>query len=90
MASKTILSFLIFCSLFFYCRQFSDAIRNKLFNMSLDLTSLNIQRGRDHGLPSYTEWRKWCKLPAPVNNDDWASMTYIKRRPRRELERIYK
>lgn len=38
----------------------------------LDLVSLNIQRGRDHGLPSYTEWRKFCKLP-PV--DTWEEMS---------------
>ncbi|XP_052093420.1 peroxidasin homolog pxn-2-like [Mytilus californianus] len=70
--------------------QFSGAIRNKLFDTALDLTSLNIQRGRDHGLPSYTEWRKWCNLPAPVDNDDWSSMKYIKGRPRRLLQKMYK
>lgn len=37
----------------------------------LDLVSLNIQRGRDHGLPSYPHWRKHCRLP-PV--DTWAQM----------------
>lgn len=34
----------------------------------LDLVSLNIQRGRDHGLPAYPEWRKHCRLP---NVDTW-------------------
>ncbi|XP_055598963.1 chorion peroxidase [Uranotaenia lowii] len=64
-----------------YDRYFTSELTEHLFEKpsdlltdrpcGLDLVSLNIQRGRDHGLPSYPHWRKHCHLP-PV--DSWAQV----------------
>ena len=46
-----------------------DAVRNSLFT-TLDLTSLNIQRGRDHGLPDYNKLRELHGLEAITDFDE--------------------
>ncbi|KAM8887395.1 eosinophil peroxidase-like isoform 1-T4 [Spinachia spinachia] len=63
----------------------ADEVRDGLFKftnkLALDLASLNMQRGRDHAIPGYNEWRKFCGLSQPsdlrqlsqvLNNPDLA------------------
>ncbi|XP_070706569.1 eosinophil peroxidase [Pempheris klunzingeri] len=53
-----------------------NALRERLFqfvqHMALDLGSLNMERARDHGLPGYNAWRKFCKLSQPKNQEELA------------------
>ncbi|XP_053311840.1 myeloperoxidase-like [Spea bombifrons] len=55
-----------------------DELRERLFQfvrrIGLDLASLNMQRGRDHGLPGYNAWRRFCGLSAPRDLNELAAV----------------
>ncbi|XP_072402759.1 salivary peroxidase/catechol oxidase isoform X2 [Diabrotica undecimpunctata] len=53
----------------------------------LDLVSLNVQRGRDHGLPGYTKWRKLCGLKVPKDFNDLED--YVDPNALHNMEAIY-
>lgn len=55
---------------------FVESIINFLFtdgNIGMDLIALNTQRGRDHGLPGYTQYRKICNVGDATTFDDLAT-----------------
>uniref|UniRef100_A0A3Q2V3N4 Eosinophil peroxidase n=1 Tax=Haplochromis burtoni TaxID=8153 RepID=A0A3Q2V3N4_HAPBU len=56
----------------------SEELTDRLFKFSsrvaLDLGSLNMQRARDHGVPGYNKWRKFCGLSQPQTLEDLAAV----------------
>ncbi|XP_039271938.2 thyroid peroxidase-like [Styela clava] len=69
-----------------------EELREKLFQLqnkvALDLSSLNLQRGRDHALPLYNDWREFCNMSRVGNFSE--VMNEIKDEGvRRKLEELY-
>ncbi|XP_068559484.1 eosinophil peroxidase-like [Cebidichthys violaceus] len=71
----------------------SDELRDRLFkftsDLALDLASLNMQRGRDHGLPGYNKWRKFCGLTQPKNKKQLSKVLKNKKLAQ-QLLKLYK
>jgi len=59
----------------FFDRHFDEEISNHLFQgegpFGLDLPSINIHRGRDHGLPGYNFFREMCNLTKAHSFEDF-------------------
>ena len=60
----------------------NSILTNQLFERDdapgMDLATLNIQRGRDHGLPPYLIWKNFCRNQFNISSDIGNELTKIR------------
>ncbi|WKX96700.1 hypothetical protein Q1695_012831 [Nippostrongylus brasiliensis] len=55
-------------------QRITTSVTERLFG-GADMATINIQRGRDHGLKPYNEYRKLCQLKPITNFNEWPEVT---------------
>ena len=60
----------------------NSILTNQLFERDnapgMDLATLNVQRGRDHGLPPYLIWKNFCQKQFNISSDIGNELTRIR------------
>ncbi|PAV64549.1 hypothetical protein WR25_01648 [Diploscapter pachys] len=56
-------------------QRITHSVTDKLFGGQIDMASMNIQRGRDHGLRTYNDYRRFCRLAPLTSFSDWPEVT---------------
>ncbi|NXK89326.1 PERM Myeloperoxidase, partial [Formicarius rufipectus] len=54
--------------------ELQDHLFEQIEAMGLDLAAMNMQRGRDHGLPGYNAWRGFCGLSQPKTVEEFSEV----------------